>query len=78
MDTLRNESDHEFTDISSEQYRVYQTPFGTKRIDNPLSLAVTPIGHRVLDAQGISHYIDISKGFFLEWKAKEGKPHFVK
>lgn len=75
---LRNESDKQFTDISSEEFREYQTPFGDYRIEQPTQLAVTENGHRVLDASGVSHYIDISKGFFLKWKAKDGQPHFVK
>lgn len=65
------------TDISSEQYREYN--FGTEklvRIENPLQLKVSGGGHRVLDAQGISHYIP--KGWFhLSWKARDGQPAFV-
>lgn len=75
---LRNSTEHKFTDISSEEWREYKTPFGTYRIENPVQLATTENGHRVLDAAGVSHYVDIRQGFFLSWKAKEGKPHFVK
>lgn len=65
------------TDISSEEYREYN--FGTDklvRILNPLQLKVSGGGHRVLDAQGISHYVP--KGWHhLCWKAREGQPAFV-
>lgn len=75
---LRNGTDLEFTDISSEEWRKYTTPFGTYDIQSPKWLATTPNGHRVLDGEGVSHYIDISKGFFLSWKAIGNNPHFVK
>lgn len=75
---LRNQSQLEFIDISSEKWRNYITPVGTYSIHDPKYLAVTENGHRVLDSNGVSHYIDISKGFFLSWEAKEGKPHFIK
>lgn len=65
------------TDITSEEYRIYN--FGTDklvRIENPIKLKVSPGGHRVIDGQGISHYIP--KGWFhLSWKAREGQPAFV-
>lgn len=64
-------------DISSEEYRAYE--FGTDkivRIENPLKLKLSAAGHRVLDGQGISHYIP--KGWHhLSWKAKDGFPAFV-
>lgn len=74
-----NASDNQFSDISSEQYRVYEFNNGkTVRIDEPLKLNVSPSGgHRLFDASGISHYIP--KGWvWLRWKAKKGQPNFVK
>jgi hypothetical protein len=78
MIQLNNKSEHKFTDISSEEFREYQTPFGTYKINNPAWLATTENGHRILDESGCSHYVDTRKGFFLSWKVKEGQPHFVK
>jgi hypothetical protein len=75
---LRNESDNKFTDISSEEYREYDFGGDTVRIDAPLQLSVSSSGgHRILDAAGISHYIP-AHWIHLYWKAKEGRPHFVK
>ena len=81
---LINSTTKEFEDISSESYRKYY--FGTKNpfknfdvitIKAPQYLYVSPSGHRVLDGDGVSHYIP--SGFLhIEWKAKEGKPPFVK
>lgn len=76
---FRNETDLEFTDISSEKYREYTYPEGaTIRIENPLYLHVKEDSgsHRVWDAQGVSHRI--SPGWIeLKWEVKEGEPHFV-
>lgn len=77
---LINESKNEFVDISSEEYRIYHFPLtegGPVRIDNPLYLSAGKNGHRLLDAEGISHYIP-SGWKHLSWKSKQGKPHFVK
>lgn len=81
MIELKNESNNVFADISSEEYRTYT--FGhidgvlEVTIKEPLRLSVSNNGHRVFDASGVSHYIP--KGWIhLSWKAKEGKPHFVK
>jgi hypothetical protein len=81
MIELRNESKNNFVDISSEEYRVYTFAYegnlSEVKISEPLYLAVSNSGHRILDNSGISHYIP--KGWFhLSWKAKEGEPHFVK
>lgn len=76
---LRNETGLEFTDISSEEYRVYHFTDGDRvTITAPLYLHVSQSGgHRVLDAQGLSHYIP-PFWIHLYWKAKDGQPHFVK
>lgn len=76
---FKNESHLIFTNISSEQYRVYDFANGrTIRIDDPMWLNVSAGGgHRLFDAGGTSHYIP--KGWIhLKWKAKDGQPHFVK
>lgn len=73
---MKNETGLQFTEINSEKYRVYEFPGGEQvRIDNPTHLNVSKSGgHRILDAQGISHYIPPT-WIHLYW---EGNPHFVK
>lgn len=75
---LHNESENKFVDISSEEYRTYTFPGGEQvTITAPQHLAVTAGGHRLLDADQVSHYIP--KGWVhLQWKARKGSPHFVK
>lgn len=79
MVAFKNESGLKFVDISSEEYRTYEFP-GKEfiMIASPQMLHVSASGgHRVFDAQGISHYIP--KGWVhLFWKAKDGQPNFVK
>lgn len=79
FEELRNDTSLKFTDISTESVRRYQYR-GQEyiTIDNPIALNVSKTGgHRVLDGQGLSHYIP--KGWiYLTWKAKDGEPHFVK
>lgn len=74
-----NESDHEFTDISSEASRTYN--FGQKgfvKINRPLYLNVSASGgHRIFSADGQSHYIP-SGWIHLSWVAKPEQPNFVK
>jgi|WetSurMetagenome_2_1015567.scaffolds.fasta_scaffold1050936_1 hypothetical protein len=77
---LINATDKEFADISSEEYREYDFGDGTKiKLAAPLFLNVNDKsgGHRVLTTDGVSHYIP-SGWKHLSWKAKQGKPHFVK
>lgn len=74
-----NESNSEFTDISSESVRTYN--FGQKgfvKIQNPMYLNVSPSGaHRLFSADGQSHYIP--NGWVqLSWTVREGEPNFVK
>lgn len=77
MIELRNESENSFVNISSEEFRVYNFGNTEVKILDPLYLAVSKNGHRVLDGNGVSHYIP--KGWIhLYWKAKIGAPHFVK
>lgn len=76
---FRNESDNDFSDISSEAVRTYN--FGQKgfvKITNPLYLSVSPSGgHRIFSQDGQSHYVP-SGWIHLSWTAREGEPHFVK
>jgi hypothetical protein len=67
-----------FEDISSEEYRTYHYADGSMVVlVKPIALAVTQTGHRVLTADGESHYI--MAGFQrISWKSAEGAPHFVK
>lgn len=74
-----NQSSLEFTDISSEQYRIYEFNNGkTIMISEPLRLNVSKNGgHRLYDGSGVSHYIP--QGWVhISWKAKPNQPNFVK
>ena len=67
-----------FIDIDSELERSYMFPSGNVRtIENPLKLCAKENGHRIWDAQNISHYIP-SGWEQLSWKVKEGEANFVK
>lgn len=75
---LRNKGSYTFFDVSTEEYREYVfLGKGTIRIDNPVAVAVSKSGHRVLSADGVSHFIS---GDFdmVYWIVKPGAPHFVK
>ena len=80
MIELRNESELEFTDVSSEEYREYTFSNGLGlTIPNPAWLNVSASGgHRLLDSDGICYYIQPKEGWVIEWKVKEDAPHFVK
>lgn len=73
-----NESSNTFSDIGSEEYRIYRFPGGEEvKISAPRLLSVSAGGHRLFDDEGVSHYVP--KGWIhLRWKAWEGKPNFVK
>jgi hypothetical protein len=76
---LRNETDAEFVDISSEKSRTYWFPGNeTVVIPAPQFLNVSRAGgHRLLTSKGVSFYVP--KGWIaLSWEAKDGAPHFVK
>lgn len=82
MQDFINESDHVFTDISSEAYREYWFPIGMDfiryKIVKPLQLAVSASGgHRIFDEEGLSHYVPAG-WLHLVWRAKPGAPNFVK
>jgi hypothetical protein len=81
--TPENE-DLNFVDISIERYRVYTTPNGEYRIENPVALAVKPSGsHRVLaehpDEENlyVSHYIPADGRRPIRWVVEENKPFFI-
>ena len=64
----------EFVDISSEDYRTYQFNETLIRIEKPVKLNVSKSGgHRILDSEGISHYIPTGWQH-LSWR---GSPPFV-
>ena len=79
FEDLKNLSDNVFTDISSEGYRTYEFESGRCiSILNPIALSVSKSGgHRVWDAQGISHYVP-SGWVHLYWEVKDNEPNFVK
>jgi hypothetical protein len=81
MVEFKNESSNKFDDISQETYRTYEFVVDGKivpiRIEHPLMLSVPSNGHRVYDANGISHYIP--KGWLhIHWGVEEGAANFVK
>lgn len=75
---LRTALGNKFNDISSEDHREYTFPGGhTTKIYGPLYLNVSKSGgHRILDMDGISHYIPTG-WIHLQWKARDEAPHFV-
>jgi hypothetical protein len=76
---FNNQSNLDFVDISSEQWREYRFLNGeTVRVEAPLRLNVSDSGgHRIFDAAGVSHYIPAG-WVHLMWEAKEGATNFVK
>ncbi len=76
---MKNATDLEFTDISSEKYRNYVFAGGEAfRIEEPTHLHVSESGgHRVHNAAGESFYIP--KGFLMiVWETKDGEANFVR
>ena len=72
-----NESEHEFSDISSERYRVYVFENCEVRIEHPQKISVSKSGgHRLWDGTR-SHYIP-PRWVHLYWQPFDGEPHFVK
>jgi len=73
-----NKGANYFINIDSELKRTYKFPnHASVVINNPLKLCVKPNGHRVWDAQNISHYIP-SGWIHLFWEVKDGEANFVK
>lgn len=77
-DDFVNNSNLDFTDISTEAVRRYHFKDEAVTIPKPLFLNVSRSGgHRIFDAHGVSHYIP--KGWIhLSWVAKPGEANFVK
>lgn len=75
-----NDSGRVFDDVSSEEFRQYNFPNGGIYIvENPLMLNVSGSGgHRLFDAQGLSHYVQPQEGWSIVWKARRKQPNFVK
>jgi len=75
---LKNKSDYEFIDISSEIYRIYifdsQKTF---KIDKPVWLAISKTGHRILNEEGLCYYIPFG-WIALQWQSYDDSYHFVK
>jgi hypothetical protein len=75
---LRNQTELEFMDISSEELRTYVFPENEVTVIGPHWLAVSASGgHRLLDDRGICWYIP-PKWLAIRWKVREDQPHFVK
>lgn len=64
-------------DITSEQYRTYHYPDFDYTVQLPQYVILSDSGtHRVLDAEGVSHWI--AAGFkAISWKVKEGEKNFT-
>ena len=79
MTTFKNESDLQFTNISSEKERTYQFPNGqTYTIKHPQYLNVSPSGgHRIFDGR-YCYYIQPKEGWVIRWETGVNKPHFVR
>lgn len=85
MIQLRNQTDKEFIDISSELWRRYYFPTTSDRLEGeevtifePRWLSVSENGAaRILDEAGFCHYIPFG-WIHLEWQVREDGPHFVK
>jgi len=78
---LGNETQFDFMDISSEQYREYVNDRGEVwyRVEHPQWLAVSDSGgHRILDEAGVCHYVQPEKCFAIRWKVYADMPHFVR
>ena len=70
--------DREWTDISSEKYRVYRFP-GQEIVEifKPQKLLVSDSGgHRIFTQDGQCHYIPPT-WIHIRWVPKKGQPHFV-
>ena len=59
---------------------MYHFSSGTElEVWNPKYLHVSESGgHRLFTEDGKSYYIRACEGWYIEWKAKPGFPHFVK
>lgn len=63
-------------DITTEEWREYVFPHNEiVKIVVPQILVVSDNGHRVIDGEGVSHYIPYG-WIHLFWKSKEGKAKY--
>lgn len=80
MTDLINNTNATFTSLNDDwrEYDIVKDGvLHTIRIEKPRFLNINPrhFAHRVLDAQGVAHYIPC--GFIaLRWKVADGTPHF--
>ena len=80
MTHLINKTPALFTELTDEWREYDIVKEGVKitiRIENPrfLNINTKHHAHRILDAQGVCHYIPA--GFVaLRWKVRDGTPHF--
>jgi len=76
---LRNMTDREFTDISSEAWREYILTDGTcLEITNPQWLHISDSGHYVVDSINRVYFVPHASIFTMQWQVKSGHPHFGK
>lgn len=81
-----NESELDFTDITSEKEREYllfdsKNPLKIEGEPQYLNVSKSSAGghcHRLYTSEGWSYYIKPDQGWAIRWKVKEGKPSFVK
>lgn len=80
MEAFINESNLEFSDISSEIHREYCFPNGIRLyIDKPTHLNVSKSGgHRLWTEDGWAYYVQPAQGWWIRWQVKEGKPSFIR
>ena len=75
-----NETDLEFNDILSEEFREYF--YREKcycRIEKPAKLHVSKSGgHRVFAQNGDCYYVFTDRPAYIRWRPKEKAPHFVR
>ena len=79
VDSITDNTELEFKDLRDEEFRMYDWRDGSEPIiiENPIALHVSASGgHRVLDAEGYSHYIP-SGWKLLTWRVKPGCKPFA-
>jgi hypothetical protein len=74
--THPTEDNLNFADIRAEQWRQYHFKDYRKLIKSPVALHVSKNGHRVLDADGFSHYIPYG-WYDLTWRVEDGERPFI-